>query len=217
MRTRGRGTAALLATALAGALLGLPGVGWSAALVLRSDALTVASLPSPTLYASSVASTDDRGGGRGKVDTGDSTTLVLGGRLRPSSLCSTWVETATPQTVTGLTLRLLDGAGTGGNDVLVVDTAPTGGCAGGLRLGTVDTGSAGFVTGGSVSFTASTATLTWTATSATLDVVFGTRSGPLANPGVATVLTWTPDPGLLDGSGLAIADGTASSVSAVQW
>lgn len=217
MRTRARGAAALIAAALVGALLGLPGIGWSAALVLRSGTIAVASLPSPTLYASSVASTDDRGGGRGKVDTGDSTTLVLGGRLRPSSLCSAWGETAAPQTVTGLTLRLLDGAGTGGTDLLVVDAAPTGGCASGLRLGSVDTGSPGFVTGGTVAFTASSATLRWTATSSTLDLVFGTRSGPVANPGVATVLTWTPDPGLLDGSGLAIAAGTASSVSAVQW
>jgi hypothetical protein len=217
VRIRARGAAALIAAALVGALLGLPGIGWSAALVLRSGTIAVASLPSPTLYASSVSSTDDRGGGRGKVDTGDGTTLVLGGRLRPSSLCSAWGETTTPQTVTGLTLRLLDGAGAGGNDVLVVDAAPTGGCAGGLRLGTVDTGSAGFVTGGSVSFTGSPATLRWTATSATLDLVFGTRTGPLANPGIATVLTWTPDPGLLDGSGLGIAAGTAASVSAVQW
>lgn len=217
MRAGGRVAASLLASALVGALLGLPGIGWSAGLVLRSGTIAVATLPSPTLYASSVSSTDDRGGGRGKVDAGDSTTLVLSGRLRPSSLCSTFTETAAPQTVTGLTLRLLDGAGTGGTDLLVVDAAPTGGCAGGLRLGSVDTGSAGFVTAGSVAFTASTASLTWTATSATVALVFGTRSGAVANPGVATVLTWTPDPALLDGNGLAIADGTASSVSAVQW
>lgn len=217
MRTRSRGRASLLAAALAGALLGLPGVGWSAALVLRSDGLAVASLPSPTLYASSVSSTDDKGGGKGKVDAGDSTTLVLGGRLQASSLCSSWSETAAPQTVTGLTLRLLDDAGAGGNDLLVVDAAPSGGCVGGLRLGTVDTGSAGFVTAGAVAFTGSTATLRWGSASSTLLVVFGARSGAVAAPGVATVLTWTPDPLLRDGSGLAIAEGTASSLSVVQW
>lgn len=208
----------LAAVGLGLAALLLPSAGWSAPLGLTSSSLTVAALPSPSLYAAAVRSTDDRGGGKGKIDPGDSTILTYAGSLRASSVCSGWASSPGPQPVGGLTVRLLDGAGATGNDVLVVDAAPVPGCSGGLRLGTVDTGSPSHVTAGSVAFTGSTATLTWSATSATVELVFGTRSGPVANPGVATVLTWTPDTAVtVDTNGLAIARGTAATAPAVQW
>jgi hypothetical protein len=206
---------ALVLTALTALLTTVPALGWGAPLQLASERLTGAQLASPSLYPSAVSSTDDKGGGKGKVDAGDSTTLVLGGRLDPSSVCSSWTATTAAQTATGLTVTLTDGGSA--NDVLVVTTAATAGCTAGLRLGTVDTGHPGFVTGGSVSFGGSTATLTWSTTSSTVVVVFGTRTGPLANPGAASVLTWTPHPATRDSSGLAIARGTALSASTVQW
>ncbi len=204
----GLGVAALL----------LPSAVWSAPIGLTSSSLTVAAVPAPSLYAAAVRTIDDRGGGRGKIDQGDSTLLTYAGSLRASSICSGWTNTPGPQSVGGLTVRLLDGAGATGNDVVTVDLAPVPGCGSGLRLGRVDTGTALHVTAGGVDFTGSTATLTWSTTSATVALVFGTRTAPVANPGVATSLTWTPEAAVtVDTNGFSIARGTAAGPTAVQW
>lgn len=196
----------------------LPSAGWSAPIGLTSSSLTAAAVSGPSLYAAAVRAIDDKGGGRGKIDQGDSTILTYAGSLRASSICSGWTNTPGPQAVGGLTVRLLDNAGVTGNDVVVVDLAPVPGCGSGLRLGRVDTGTALHVTTGSVDFTGSTATLTWSATSATVALVFGIRTAAVSNPLVATSLTWTPDLAVtVDVNGFPIARGTATTTPAVQW
>lgn len=178
---------------------------------VSSATLTTGTLAAPSLYAVAVATNDDRGGGRGRIDAGDSLDLVLDGALDASSVCSSWSPTGSPQTLTGVTLTMLDGA----SDVLVLST-PAGGCVGGLRLGAVDTGSTATVTGGDVTFVDCSVTLVRTATTSTVTVVFGAASGgKLGKPGTVT-LTWTPHPGLRDVGGSPVARGTAS-VTGVAW
>lgn len=207
----------LVAVAATAAVLVSGDLAWSASLGLSSSTMTTVQLPSPSLYALAVATTDDKGGGKGKLDIGDSTTLTYRGTLRPSSLCSSWTATTAPQTATGLTVALQDGTGASGADVVVLDASPTAGCTSGLRLGTVDTGSPSYATAGPVAFTNTSATLTWTATGSTVVVVFGTRVGVVDKAPGTSVVTWTVNPAALDGNGLPVATGTTSSTAAVQW
>lgn len=205
------------AVAAAATVLLTGDLAWSAPLGLTSVTMTTAQLPSPSLYGLSVATMDDKGGGKGKLDIGDSTTLTYRGSLQPSSLCSSWTATTTTQTVTGLTVWLLDGTGAGGNDVVSLDAPPTAACGAGLRVGTVDTGDTGYALAGSVAFTGSTATLSWTPTGATVVVVFGTRTGAVAKAAGTSVATWSVNPAAQDAAGLPVAVGTTSNTAAVQW
>ena len=204
--TRLRAAAAL---GLAAAVLATAAPALSAPLGLTSATLLTGSLTAPTLYATSVVTNDDRGGGRGRIDAGDSTDLGLTGSLDASTVCSVWTPAAATASLADVTVTLTDGP----TDVLTFASAS---CPGGLHLGSVDTGS-DLTAGGDVTFPGSTMTLTRSTTAATLTVAFGAPAGgKLGKPGTVS-LTWTPHPALRDTAGSPVALGTAASAAGVAW
>jgi len=144
-------------------------------------------------------------------------TIVFSERLSVSSMCSTWSGDSTNQSITAngaVTVTITDGGA--GNDTLTVSTNAAN-CGGAFHLGTINLGSAGFVTatrtfsgnGSNASF------LNWNATTFTLVVTPGTPSGATATVSGSVTATYTPDPNIKDTTLNGVA-GTASR-AAVQF
>lgn len=148
-------------------------------------------------------------------------TVVVGfsERLSVSSLCSTWSNDNVNQSISAnsvVSVTMRNNASASGNDLLVVSTTSAA-CGGAFRFGSVDLGSAQFVTGtGDAVFAgggASASTVSWNATSFQLTIRLGAKSGGTGTVGsvaAATTATYSPAAGITSSSGNAVT-GTVGS------
>jgi len=150
----------------------------------------------------------------GKIEKGDTITVVFSEQMSVSGFCSTWTSGDTNNqslTVSGdVTVTLADGGA--GNDTISVTS---GTCT--FNFGSINLGSTAYVTGGSLTFNGSgstnKSTITWTASSHTLVITLGAQSGS-GTPGTVTAstATYTPSGSLTDSAGNAVS-GTGSTGS----
>lgn len=201
---------------VAALVLGGVGLAWSAAQTVTSSRLGAFRLGPPAFYPAGVstvaASLKVR---RGQVSKGDTLTAAFNAQASQATICSGWSNATSSQSLSLVTLTLLDGTST--NDVLTVSAVPTT-CATGFHLGTFDLGSAGFVSGGNATFTGSRITLTQTATSTSVTLTLGNRSGATtATVSTPVALTWTPDIAVTDTAGHAATPSLARSAALVQF
>jgi hypothetical protein len=144
----------------------------------------------------------------GKPDNNDTVEDDWTEPLAEVTMCSTWGwDNTKDQTLNGVTLRIEDGTGPGGDDQLVyVNSASF--CGGTAHFGKVDLGSPNYVTA-NTDFTNSK--MQWNHNGA---LTFTLGGGPNTTLAVTTPLTaiYTPDPLMMDTSGNG-ATGTASDPS----
>ncbi len=74
---------------------------------------------------------------------GDSVTVVFSAPIKQSTVCSSWKHGTAARS--RVTVTITDDAGATGNDVLSVSAGAGITCAGGLKFGTIDLGSPGYV------------------------------------------------------------------------
>jgi len=152
--------------------------------------------------------------GKGKIEAGDSFTVDFDAAIAVNSMCSSWSGNTTDQSMTGngeVTVTLTDG-GAGDDTVSVSSTKCT------LHLGTIDLGSGNYISGGSATFSgngSNHSTVKYTASSATLTVELGSKSGGTGTikQASSSAATLTPDASLTDAFGntfTAFTTGTAT-------
>jgi hypothetical protein len=152
-----------------------------------SKSLSLVVAPQPTIVSVTLANVS--GGTAGRIEKGDSIAIVYSAQMRVSSFCSTWATDTADQTLTvsnDVTVTLNDGANPTHDSVSVTSATCT------FNFGLLDLGVSTYVGSGSASFSGSGAnksSITWTASTKTLLIVFGTKG---AAGTVATVATSTP-------------------------
>jgi hypothetical protein len=152
------------------------------------------------------------GGTSGKLDSGDSITVVFSETMSVSSLCTTWLGDASNQSLaTNADAVVVTATDNATNDSLSVSSPA---CT--LRLGTVSTG-ANYVTGGNVTFSGTgsgKSSVAWTAATKTLVITLGSNGGGGTQViGVGnTTMTYTPSAAATDSAGNGVT-GTASTAS----
>ena len=187
----------------------------AATITASAKKLGTATFVAPSFVPSTI-STANNGARAGRADRRDTTTISYSQQVKQSTLCSSWSNASTTETLTGVTLTLNDNAGATGNDTLTVGAAPAT-CASGFHLGTVDTGSNGYATAGNVTYTNSTIALTQTATSTTLVLTFGTVGGTRGTVAAAAAAIYTPDTMIQSVGGQGIGVNQAATITTVQW
>ena len=129
--------------------------------------------------------------------------------MRETSFCSLWTGGDTNnQSLAGsndVTVALNKGNGFSNNTISVTNAS----CNGGFHFGTIDLGSKNYVNGGGATFmgngtTSTKSTITWNATTRTLVITLGTRSGSNVKNVANSAPTYTSDPGITDSAGAAI-------------
>ena len=141
----------------------------------------------------------------GKAEQGDQIVVTYSQTLSVSTMCSTWSGNFTDQSLTALgdvTVTLTDGGA--GNDTMTVTSAT---CT--FHFGTINLGSASYVTGGSKTFSGSTtadrSTIAWNAATHTLTITLGKAAGAGTVGTVASSnATYTPEVAIKNGFGTAI-------------
>jgi hypothetical protein len=152
--------------------------------------------------------------GKGKIEAGDSFTVDFDAAIAVNSMCSSWSGNTTDQSITGngeVTVTLTDGGA--GDDTIGVSSSK---CT--LHLGTIDLGSGNYISGGSATFSgngSNHSTVKYTASSATLTVELGSKSGGTGTikQASSSAATLTPDASLTDAFGntfTAFTTGTAT-------
>ncbi len=153
----------------------------------------------------------DNGGVAGRAEQGDQIVVTFSQTLRVSTMCSLWSGDFSDQllaTPGDVTVTLADGGA--GNDTLTIASAA---CT--FHFGSINLGSTGYATGGSVTFSGSTAadasSVAWDASTRTLTATLGRRGGA-GTPGTVASSTgiYTPDAALRNGFGTLIT-GTCST------
>lgn len=136
----------------------------------------------------------------GYLAAGDELTITFSEPLDLSTICSAWTGTG-DRSLTNVTARVTSSF----NDVVNDITSPT--CT--LRAGTLETNNDYFVGGA----TFSPSTLTWTESTRTLKLRFGTRTSGLSEifPDLRATSVYTLSPGLLDRAGNAASPATFSA------
>ena len=148
----------------------------------RPDLFTVAPLPTIT----SVTLANHSGGTAGRIEQGDTITVVFSSQMSVASLCSTWSGDTSNQSLTGnndVTVTLADGTGTT-NDAIKVASAT---CT--FNFGTLDLGSSAYVSGASLTFKGTgnnKSTINWTASTHMLVIKLGQQAGTGTTAVVAT-------------------------------
>ena len=187
------------------------GAAYASSLTLSSKKMAAAPATTPVMFPVSVTTTDGEGH-VGRIRTGDKIQLVWSRQINEPSLCSSWTNASSTQSIS-MTWVAVDG--TTSDDLLQPSTAT--GCTGGFHAGTFDMGSAAYVTGGNMTFAASTTSLTVGASTTTLTVTLGTSTGGSGVQATGTVGTWTPDAALTDRSGHNSGSNLATTSGTVQW
>ena len=176
------------------------------------------SVTGPT--ATDVQTVNGGGGQTGRANQGDIVRATYSEALDVSSLCATWSNNALSQVLNtdNLVQVTINDNAVGGNDQLVVTIL--GACGGGFRFGSVNLGSASFITGGAAVFSGvgtAKSTVAWDPATKQLTVTLGAKSsGPTpARVNSSVTATYTPDPGIRNPASGAIT-GTVSR-TAVQF
>ena len=175
--------------------------------------------PPATSGATSLALTNTTGQVAGKAEKDDTITVVFSAALDTATMCPTvWSGNIDQSRTTNddVIVTLADGLA-GGNDAVTISSV---GCGGG-SFGSINLGSPNFVTGGNAIFTGNgngKSTITWTASTKTLKILLGakTGTGAVATVSTATVATYTPGGLMKTTTGVGVT-GTVSTASVVQF
>lgn len=202
-----RGAAVALVLVAAGGLL-MSGVAWAAGLVVTSGRLGTATLSAPPLHPTAVTVAPAKVPGAAP-DTDDVVTVDFSEPLRAASVCPGVADSAAPQTLPDVVVRLVDGGAA--HDTLVVTGGPAACPA--PRFGTLDLGTPDYATG-AIDFPGSTLTLT---SPPRLTIRLGkVKRGPAA-VSQPTVITYLPDPRLADRQGTLVGATTAATAPGQQF
>jgi hypothetical protein len=158
----------------------------------------------------------DGGGTAGRAQTGDRIVVTYSQTLGVASLCSAWSGNLAAQSLSAsndVTVTLVDGAA--GNDTVTVTSAT---CT--LHVGTLNLGSAAYVTGGNRTFSGSgtsASSVGWDPTTRTLTITLGGASG-LGTVGTvaSSSTTYTPDAAIKNAVGTAVS-GSFTTLGGAQF
>jgi hypothetical protein len=204
------------ALAIVGAALAVTGVVAAAPVVVTSH-LATSTNALPAFYPTALALTNGTGTA-GKADGGDQVTISFSAVIDHTTMCSSWSNTRTTEHLNNVTVQLGDNSGATGNDTLTVTAVAGNNCrTGGIRVGTVDLGGPGYVTGGTASVTGGSIDLTDGTTSA-VTVTLGTKAtgGTLQAVTTGAAAVYTPDTAIKDRAAHPIGASVAVSTTTVQ-
>ncbi|HEX4427686.1 MAG TPA: hypothetical protein VHZ96_00300 [Frankiaceae bacterium] len=206
----------VVAAAAAAAIVVAGSSAYGASITFTTPHLGATALPAPKFYPNSVVAANVLTSHQ--IANGDTLTVVYSEEMQASSLCTgAATQIGSISTGTAFTVTINNNTGSTGNDVLSINSIPTTDCTDGvLRFGTVDLGSAGYVTT-AASFTTSTVTLTQTATTATIVFTLNGRTGTFATVASGAAAVYTPNPALTDTAARSIASSTAVTTATVQF
>lgn len=175
----------------------------------------VASAPITVTFGPPVPSlvTVNGGATAGRPEADDVIAVTFSQKLDPRTICSGWADNGTTQTITtGVIGFIQNNSGASGNDVFGLYVP---GCDGTFRFGSVDLGSAAYVShltlfglGGSPSV------VTYDPVASKLTVILGSSSTQNGRVTSSTAV-YTPDPGITSSNGVAVA--STASYSGVQF
>lgn len=192
----------------------VPAVAHAAPLGITSARLGAAQVAPPAFHATALAVTSS-GGNRHDVHSpsqDDEIVLQLSQPVAPASVCAGW-STAAPQTLSGVTVDLVDGGA--GPDSLQVSAGPASCPA--PRLAGFVLGSGAYASD-TVRFRGSSIVLAHGAdATSTLTLRLGRPSRRVTPIEVPTVVEAVPDPALRDTSGRPVSAGTTVTVERVQF
>ncbi|MGH2701858.1 MAG: hypothetical protein ACRDJ2_08790 [Actinomycetota bacterium] len=161
----------------------------------------------------------------GQPQRSDTVTVTFSSAINSSSMCSAWGPTGDQSLnsdAAQLFVAIENNAASSGNDRLVVSSAAltTPVCATPFAFGSIDLGSASFVTNGDSYFAGTggnRTTATWTASTRTLVIRLGGlyQGNAPARVNQSITATYTPDPAIMGSNGRQVG-GTISS-TAVQF
>jgi hypothetical protein len=178
------------------ASLAFAGIGYAATFTLTTKKLGAASVTTPIMFPDQVI-TANAGPNVGKLEKNDTITFVWSRPIDETTLCSGWSNAQSTHT-TNINWTVQNNAGATGNDVLVPSTIAT--CSGGLNVGSVDLGAAGYVTA-NANINASPTTVTVGTTTTTLVMKLGANPAGAGKVTTGTAAVWTPDSTVTDLSG----------------
>jgi hypothetical protein len=148
---------------------------------------------------SSLTMSNHTNGTKGRIEKDDTLTLGFNDQIAANSFCSAWSVNGINHELSGngvVTVTLTDGSGVSDDTLTVSSTA----CA--IHLGTIDLGSASYVSGGSATFSgngSSSSTVKYTASSEKLTIELGGQGGTGTTKTVSSsAAKLTPDVNLTD-------------------
>jgi hypothetical protein len=146
----------------------------------------------------------------GTADSGDTATTTFSEALDASTICSSWVNDGTTQSISDATIQISNST-----DSLLTVSA-TSSCTTNGNFGTVATEADYVNTGTLLSFTNST--ITWNPSSDTLTFTLGTRSSGTSNTSVTThAARYTADSSMKDLSGIAVSTTQITSPTSTRF
>jgi len=189
---------------------------WAAGMTLATAHLGASAVSTPVMFPDWLAIANKSGGIAGKVQSGDTVTFVWSQTVDEPTLCSGWSNSSSTQSLT-LQWSVVNGAGGAHDTLQVTGTTPT--CAGGLHVGTVDLGAAGYDTSTtSIDFPTSTNSLSFSGVSTILTVTLnGQVHGTAGTVSSGSAAIWTPDAATKDRSGRNCVSCLAQSSTTVQF
>jgi hypothetical protein len=172
-----------------------------AALNTGSSSTNTFTVDTTTPTVSSV-SLNNNGGTAGRLDTGDTIVITFSEQMKVSSFCSAWSGDTTDQTINGsgaVTVTLTDGGA--GNDSVTVSST---GCT--FNFGSINLGATGYLTGGgSRTYNgggSSKSTISWTASTHTLTIMIGNAgTGGTIGTVASSTATYNPSASITDSAG----------------
>lgn len=184
-----------------------------------SDGLAATVSTPPVFYVRLTTTANRAGGIVGRVEGNDRFTVRFPIAVLQSTVCSAWTTQSNNRSLAGITFTLDDNAGITGNDLLTVTGSPAT-CAAGFHIGSMDLGSANYVSGGDKSFANSSLALSSGTGQALFTFTLGTT---VSGPGtVATVASgafarFDPDAVLSDTAAHLIGLNKAQTTTTVQF
>jgi hypothetical protein len=204
-------TAGLTLNSTTGVISGTPtATGTATASVTLTDttgATTNKSLSITTSAAPIISSVVLQNGGTtaGKLEKGDTITITFSSQLSVSSLCSTWSNDGSNQSLSAnndVNVNISNGTG-GADDALTVTSAT---CT--FNFGSLDLGSGSYVTS-AVAFGGSggsKSSITWTTATHTLTITLGAQKSGTVNTVASSAPIYTASGSVVDGFGAAISN-----------
>lgn len=187
--------------------IALAGASYAASFTVTTQKLAASSVATPILFPDTV-STTNAGPNVGRMEKNDTITFTWSRQLDQTTLCSGWSNSTSTHT-TNINWTISNNAGATGNDVLTPGTTAT--CTAGLRVGSVDLGSPGYVGNNGQAGNAPT-TVTVLANTTTLTMKFpGNPTGGPATVTTGSPGVWTPNTAVTDLSGNACSAGLAKT------
>lgn len=198
--------------------LALAGVAYGASFTLTSQKIGAASVSTPILFPDSVVLDDPGGKGHvvGRVDNGDTITLVFSRLLQASTICSSWTNTGPNSNVT---VQWSVANGTGGVNDSISVTGTSASCSGGLKVGTIDLGAVGYDTAtAAIDFPTTSTSITFGTSMTTITATLNGRThGTQGTVSSGAAAAWTPNSAVTDRSGNNCGSNIAKTSTTVQF